>query len=149
VRVADFQLDLPRLLRRFFIASVATCLGATGGSGRVIRKFEQPQLFEVLDRILDKGIVIDPWIRLSMAGVDFLAGETRIVVASVEIHLKYADPAQMVLPFAPPRRAVLDAPAVGAAGSRRTLEIVRRNPFYQPHHNATQRKNHHESETDV
>jgi gas vesicle structural protein len=53
-------------------------------------KIEQPGLLEVLDRVLDKGIVVDAWIRFSLAGIDFLTVEARIVVASLETYLEYA-----------------------------------------------------------
>ena len=48
-------------------------------------------LAEVLDRILDKGIVIDAWARVSLVGMEFLGIEARIVIASVETFLKYAE----------------------------------------------------------
>jgi hypothetical protein len=48
-------------------------------------------LVEVLDRILDKGIVVDLWARITLVGVELLAIEARIVVASVETYLKYAE----------------------------------------------------------
>jgi len=48
-------------------------------------------LVEVIDRILDKGVVIDAWIRISLVGIELLAIEARIVVASVETYLKYAE----------------------------------------------------------
>ena len=48
-------------------------------------------LVEVVDRILDKGIVIDAWVRVSLVGIELLAIEARIVVASVETFLKYAE----------------------------------------------------------
>jgi len=48
-------------------------------------------LVEVVDRILDKGIVIDAWVRISLVGIELLAIEARIVVASVETFLKYAE----------------------------------------------------------
>ncbi|MDI6776895.1 MAG: gas vesicle structural protein GvpA [Syntrophales bacterium] len=48
-------------------------------------------LVEVIDRILDKGIVIDAWIRVSLVGIELLAIEVRVVVASVETYLKYAE----------------------------------------------------------
>ncbi|MDB9549037.1 gas vesicle protein, partial [Dolichospermum circinale CS-1031] len=41
-------------------------------------------LAEVIDRILDKGIVIDAWVRVSLVGIELLAIEARIVIASVE-----------------------------------------------------------------
>ncbi|PKO21431.1 MAG: gas vesicle synthesis protein GvpA [Chloroflexi bacterium HGW-Chloroflexi-1] len=48
-------------------------------------------LAEVIDRILDKGIVVDAWVRLSVVGIEILALEARVVVASVETYLKYAE----------------------------------------------------------
>lgn len=48
-------------------------------------------LVEVLDRILDKGIVVDLWARVTLVGVELLAIEARIVIASVETYLKYAE----------------------------------------------------------
>lgn len=47
-------------------------------------------LIDVLDRILDKGIVIDAWVRISPVGIDVITGEARIVIASIDIYLKYA-----------------------------------------------------------
>jgi hypothetical protein len=48
-------------------------------------------LVEVIDRILDKGIVVDAWVRVSLVGIEILAIEARIVAASVETYLKYAE----------------------------------------------------------
>jgi hypothetical protein len=48
-------------------------------------------LVEVLDRILDKGIVIDAWVRISLIGIEILTIEARVVVASVDTYLKYAE----------------------------------------------------------
>jgi hypothetical protein len=48
-------------------------------------------LVEVVDRILDKGIVIDAWVRVSLVGIELLAIEARVVIASVETYLKYAE----------------------------------------------------------
>jgi Gas vesicle protein. len=48
-------------------------------------------LAEVIDRILDKGIVIDAWVRISLVGIEILTIEARVVVASVETYLKYAE----------------------------------------------------------
>ena len=48
-------------------------------------------LVEVIDRILDKGIVIDAWVRVSLVGIELLAIEARAVVASVDTFLKYAE----------------------------------------------------------
>lgn len=48
-------------------------------------------LAEVVDRILDKGVVVDAWVRVSLVGIEILAIEARIVVASVDTYLKYAE----------------------------------------------------------
>jgi hypothetical protein len=48
-------------------------------------------LVEVIDRILDKGIVIDAWARVSLVGIELLAVEARVVAAGVETFLKYAE----------------------------------------------------------
>jgi hypothetical protein len=48
-------------------------------------------LAEVIDRILDKGIVIDAWVRVSLVGIELLALEARVVVAGVDTYLKYAE----------------------------------------------------------
>lgn len=48
-------------------------------------------LVEVLDRILDKGIVIDAWVKVSVLGLELLTIEARVVIASVETWLKYAE----------------------------------------------------------
>jgi len=48
-------------------------------------------LVEVIDRILDKGVVVVAWVRVSLVGIELLAIEARVVVASVETYLKYAE----------------------------------------------------------
>lgn len=48
-------------------------------------------LAEVVDRILDKGIVVDAWARVSLVGIELLSIEARIVVAGVDTYLKYAE----------------------------------------------------------
>ena len=44
-------------------------------------------LAEVLDRVLDKGIVVDLWARVSVVGIEILTIEARVVVASVDTFL--------------------------------------------------------------
>lgn len=57
-------------------------------------------LAEVLDRILDKGVVVDAWARVSLLGLEILAIEARVVVASVETYLKYAEAVGLTAPVA-------------------------------------------------
>jgi gas vesicle structural protein len=46
---------------------------------------------DVLDRVLDKGIVMDAWGRVSLVGIDLMGLEMHVVVASIETYLRYAD----------------------------------------------------------
>ncbi len=48
-------------------------------------------LAEVIDRILDRGVVIDAFARVSLVGIELLAIEARVVIASVDTWLKYAE----------------------------------------------------------
>lgn len=57
-------------------------------------------LAEVLDRILDKGLVLDAWVRVSLLGLEILTIEARVVLASVETYLKYAEAIGLTAPAA-------------------------------------------------
>ena len=57
----------------------------------VVRESGGSSLIDVLDRVLDKGIVIDAWVRISLVGIDLITVEARVVVASIDTYLKYAD----------------------------------------------------------
>jgi|TARA_B110000503_G_scaffold64163_1_gene101199 hypothetical protein len=65
----------------FWRSIMATVQNSTASSG----------LAEVVDRILDKGIVVDAWIKVSLVGIELLSIEARVVIASVETYLKYAE----------------------------------------------------------
>ena len=58
---------------------------------RVQKVHRLSSLAEVVDRILDKGIVIDAWVKISLVGIELITIEARVVVASVETYLKYAE----------------------------------------------------------
>jgi len=55
------------------------------------RRPDSSSLAEVLDRVLDKGVVIDVWARISVVGIELLTIEARVVVASVDTFLHYAE----------------------------------------------------------
>ena len=57
----------------------------------VEKSMASSSLVEVVDRILDKGVVVDAWVRLSLVGIELLSIEARAVNASVETYLKYAE----------------------------------------------------------
>src|SRR5437763_6970765 len=48
-------------------------------------------LAEVLDVILDKGIVIDVYVRVALVGIELLTIDARIVIASVDTYLRFAE----------------------------------------------------------
>ena len=47
---------------------------------------------DVFERVLDKGIVIDAWVLVSVVGIDLIGVQARVTVASIETYLKYAAP---------------------------------------------------------
>lgn len=48
-------------------------------------------LADVIDSILDKGLVIDAYVRVSLVGIELLTIDARIVVASIDTYLRYAE----------------------------------------------------------
>jgi hypothetical protein len=60
-------------------------------------------LIDVLDRVLDKGIVIDAWVRVSLVGIDLITVEARVVVASIETYLKYSEAVGQISPVSRPQ----------------------------------------------
>lgn len=64
-------------------------------------------LIDVLDRVLDKGIVIDAWVRVSLVGIDLITVEARVVVASIDTYLKYSEAVGQVVPVSRPGQAEL------------------------------------------
>lgn len=60
-------------------------------------------LIDVLDRVLDKGIVIDAWVRVSLVGIDLITVEARVVVASIDTYLKYSEAVGQVSPGSRPQ----------------------------------------------
>ena len=79
-------------------------------------------LIDVLDRVLDKGIVIDAWVRVSLVGIDLLTVEARIVVASIDTYLKYSEAVGSIEPVARP--AELPAATTGEPFAARTESRV-------------------------
>ncbi|MFZ4579559.1 MAG: gas vesicle structural protein GvpA [Myxococcota bacterium] len=70
---------------------------------KVMNSTDSSSLAEVVDRILDKGIVIDAWVKVSLVGIELLTIEARVVIASVETYLKYAEAIGLTAAAAAPR----------------------------------------------
>lgn len=80
-------------------------------------------LVEVLDRVLDKGIVIDAWVRLSLVGIELVTVEARVVIASVETYIKYAD-AIVGAPQAARPKPIEAAPNYGELAQQLTEQLT-------------------------
>ncbi|MFD5875895.1 gas vesicle structural protein GvpA [Streptomyces sp. NPDC060322] len=63
-------------------SSAPAASGGGGGGGT---------LYDVLELILDKGLVIDAFVRVSLVGIEILKIDVRIVVASVDTYLRFAE----------------------------------------------------------
>jgi len=61
--------------------------------GAVERKGETSSLADVVGTILDKGVVIDIFARVSLVGIEVLRIDARVVVASVDTYLRFAEAA--------------------------------------------------------
>src|SRR5262247_3356014 len=85
-------------------------------------------LMDVLDRVLDKGIVIDAWVRISLVGIDLITVEARVVVASIDTYLKYADAVGLTGLVSRPQLAGEEIPAIEVETTRRVSRtpVVRR-----------------------
>lgn len=60
------------------------------GSGYVQRS-NSSGLVDVLDVLLDKGLVVDVFLRVSLVGIELLTVDARIVIASVDTYLRFAE----------------------------------------------------------
>jgi hypothetical protein len=64
---------------------------ANAGSGYLQRPGGGGTLADVIDIILDKGLVIDAYVRVSLIGIEILTIDARIVIASVDTYLRFAE----------------------------------------------------------
>jgi hypothetical protein len=83
-------------------------------------------LIDVLDRVLDKGIVIDAWVRVSLVGIDLVTVEARVVVASIDTYLKYSEAVGVMTPVSRPRELGAAAEADLDRYIRENAELKRR-----------------------
>jgi hypothetical protein len=67
-------------------------IATRGTSSNYLQRAPSPSgLAEVLDVILDKGLVIDAFVRVSVIGIELLTIDARIVIASVDTYLRFAE----------------------------------------------------------
>jgi hypothetical protein len=63
------------------------------GGGALQRQQETSSLADVVGTILDKGVVVDIFARVSLVGIELLRVDARIVIASVDTYLRFAEAA--------------------------------------------------------
>src|SRR5207248_10449158 len=70
----------------------AVAIATQGTASNYLQRAPSPSgLADVLDVILDKGLVIDAYIRVSVIGIEVLTIDARVVVASVDTYLRFAE----------------------------------------------------------
>src|SRR3954449_1913880 len=70
----------------------STAMTTRGTASNYLQRSPSPNgLAEVIDLILDKGLVIDVYLRVSLVGIELLTVDARIVVASVDTYLRFAE----------------------------------------------------------
>ena len=63
-----------------------------GTSSNYLQRAPSPSgLVDVVDLILDKGLVIDAYIRISVIGIELVTIDARIVIASIDSYLRFAE----------------------------------------------------------
>jgi gas vesicle structural protein len=73
-------------LKRFVFMTVAA-----QPRNRYLERPSPSSLADVIDTILDKGLVIDIYVRVSLVGIEILTIDARIVIASVDTYLRFAE----------------------------------------------------------
>ena len=64
---------------------------ASQSANRYLDRPAPSSLADVIDTILDKGLVIDIYVRVSLVGIELLTIDARIVIASVDTYLRFAE----------------------------------------------------------
>ena len=64
---------------------------ATHSGGGIAGRPQSSGLADIIDTILDKGLVIDAYVRVSLVGIELLTIDARVVIASVDTYLRFAD----------------------------------------------------------
>ena len=95
------------------------------GPGALQRQNETSSLADVVGTILDKGVVIDIFARVSLVGIELLRIDARVVVASVDTYLRFAEKAnRLQLGAAEPEQLSDVVSGVAEKGGARIAERV-------------------------
>ena len=110
---------MPERSRNSLRASSGDTLRAQILSMNIERASSENSLMDVLDRVLDKGVVIDAWVRLSLRAIDLVTMKTQVVIASTEAYLHHsfgsADLKSTAMPRGEGSRRISFAESIGRA----------------------------------
>ena len=70
---------------------MTTAVQPSGRGGGGLDRPSSSSLADVIDTILDKGLVLDAYVRVSLVGIELLTIDARVVIASVDTYLKFAE----------------------------------------------------------
>src|ERR671927_466147 len=71
---------------------VAMAVATRGSASNYLQRAPSPSgLADVIDLILDKGLVIDAYVRIAVIGIELVTIDARIVIASVDTYLRFAE----------------------------------------------------------
>ena len=70
---------------------MATAMQSRSTNSGYVARSSSSGLYDVLELILDKGLVIDVFVRVSLIGIEILTIDARIVIASVDTYLRFAE----------------------------------------------------------
>jgi hypothetical protein len=70
---------------------MSTTALSRGAGSQYVSRSSSSGLYDVLDLLLDKGLVIDVFLRVSLVGIELLTVDARIVIASVDTYLRFAE----------------------------------------------------------
>src|ERR687885_1062729 len=62
-------------------------------AGGTVERSQDSGLADVVNTILDKGVVVDVFARVSLVGIELLRADVRVVIASVDTYLRFAEAA--------------------------------------------------------
>jgi gas vesicle structural protein len=126
-------------------------VAATGPrrSGGYLERPAPSSLADVIDTILDKGLVIDAYVRVSLVGIELLTIDARIVVASVDTYLRFAEATNRLDLFEKSKdlpEVIEEMSESGAEGKSRGLLSGAKEALFGPDENRSDRGREDEDE---
>src|SRR5690348_15993930 len=95
-----------------------------GTANNYLQRAPSPSgLADVVDLILDKGLVIDAYVRVAVIGIELITIDARIVIASVDTFLRFAEQVNR-LDLNPPEMAGIDALCDGGQAAEKTKGAI-------------------------